>query len=309
MTPSNRVVIVGAGNVGSSIAYSILNQELAKEIIMIDIATELVNAQVLDMQDAADFTHGIKVSVGDYSDIQQGDVIIITCGAAQKEGQTRLDLLNINVKIIKDVIQKIKSTGKQVYIVMVTNPVDILTHVAVKEAGLPKGMVFGSGTFLDSARLRVAIGDQLNVSPSSVHAYILGEHGDTSFPVLSSSTVGGMPLRNFISINDEYYNQIAEIVRDKAYDIIKGKQATYYGIGSAVARIVKSILNDENRIVPLSIELEGEYGYSNISIGVPAVLGANGAKSIGEIELDSNESLMFHNSVEIIKKNIAEAGI
>ena len=289
ITPSQRVVIVGAGNVGSSAAYSILTQEIANEIILIDINEQLVKSQVLDMQDSADFTQGVKVKGGSYEDLRDGDIIVITCGAAQKEGQTRLDLLNINAKIIRDVISKIKATGKQVYIVMVTNPVDILTYIAIKESALPQGLVFGSGTFLDTARLRVTIADELNVSTANVHAYILGEHGDSSFPALNSGSIAGIKLEKFYEINDELYDRMTEKVRDKAYEIINGKGATYYGIGSAVARIVKSIINDEKRISPVSIMLNGEYGLSDISIGVPATISSEGAKIIGEITLNDKE--------------------
>ncbi len=305
IVPSQRVVIIGAGNVGSTAAFSILTQEVANEIILIDINEELGKSQVLDMQDAADFTQGVEVSFGSYDDLINGDVVVITCGAAQKEGQTRLDLLNINAKIIRDVVSKIKATGKIVYVLMVTNPVDILTYIAVTESGLPKGMVFGSGTYLDSARLRVSIADELNVSTANVHAYILGEHGDSSFPAISGGNIAGIKLEKFYQINDELYDRITEKVRDKAYDIINGKGATYYGIGSAVARIVKSIINNDKRIAPVSIMLNGEYGLSDLSIGVPAMIDSEGAKIIGEISLNDKEREMLNKSAEIIKENIS----
>lgn len=302
--PSQRVVVIGAGNVGSSIAYSILNQEIAKEIVIIDIAEGLAKAQVLDMQDASNFTYGVKVTYAGYDCLEDGDVVVVTCGAAQKEGQTRVDLLNINAKIIRDVVGKIKATGKQVYIVMVTNPVDVLTYIAVTESGLPKGMVFGSGTFLDTARLRNILSKKLDLNGSNIHAHIIGEHGDTSLPVLSSTNIGGIALDSFLKIDADFYKQIAQEVRDSAYEIIKGKNATYYGIGSAIAKIVKSIIRDEKRIIPLSVMLEGQYGYDGVCIGVPAKLSSSGAEIIGEICLNEDETKMFKASVDYVKENI-----
>jgi len=301
MTPSNRVVIIGAGNVGSSIAYSLLSQEIAQEILILDIANELVNAQVLDMQDSANFTHGIKIEVGDYKDLIDGDIVVITCGVAQKEGETRIDLLKTNAGIIRNVVKSIKDTTRNVYLLMVTNPVDILTYIAVKESGLPEAQVFGSGTFLDTARLRVALSKETGVSSSSIHAYVMGEHGDTSFPVLSNASVSGISLGKFINNDAKFYKDIQLNVKDKAYQIIKGKKATYYGIGSAIARICKIILHDEKRIVPLSVVLNGEYGYKDISIGVPVLLSKKGVEFVGEIDLDQTEKEMMKKSTDEIR--------
>ncbi len=300
--PSHRVVIIGAGNVGSSIAYSILNQEITKEIIIIDIAEEMAKAQVLDMQDSSNFTNGTKVTFGDYNKLEDGDVVVITCGVAQKEGQTRLELLTINAKIIRDVVGKIKKSGKTVFIIMVTNPVDILTYIAATESGMPEGMVFGSGTYLDTARLRNSLSKKLDLNGSNIHTYIIGEHGDTSLPVISSGSIGGMPLTSFVEVNQAYYSQIAQEVRDIAYEIIKGKGSTYYGIGSAIAKIVKTIVRNEKKILPLSVMLRGEYGYSDVCIGVPAKLSSKGAEIIGELVLNDYETKLFKNSVETLKE-------
>jgi L-lactate dehydrogenase len=304
INPSHRVAIIGAGNVGASIAYSILNQEITKEILIMDIAEDLAKAQVLDMQDASNFTHGVKVTFANYDDLEDGDVVVITCGAAQKEGQTRVELLGINTKIIRDVISKIKKTKKTVYIIMVTNPVDVLTYIAATESGLPEGMVFGSGTYLDTARLRNTLSKKLDLNGSNIHAYIIGEHGDTSLPVLSSCNIGGMPLEKFITIDKEFYKNVAQEVRDTAYEIIKGKKSTYYGIGSAIAKIVKAIIRNEKKIIPLSVILNGEYGYKDVCIGVPAKISSKGVEVIGEIGLNKEESNMFKTSVDFVKENI-----
>lgn len=304
--PSGRVVVVGAGMVGASSAYSILTQEISKEILLIDIAEELAYANVLDMNDAANFTNGVEVKLAHYSDLIDGDIIVITAGAAQKEGQTRLDLLTINAKIIRDIINQIKETGKKVYILMVTNPVDVLTYIAATESGLPDGMVFGSGTFLDTARLRGLLHQDLKVNPINVHVYILGEHGDSSFPALSCATIGGTQLSKLIDLTPEYRNEITNRVREKAYKIIQGKKATYYGIGAAVAKICRAIIRNENRIIPLSVVLKGEYDLDGVAVGVPAVIGASGVKAFKEIVLDESEIQLLKRSAEIIKQSISQ---
>lgn len=304
VSPSGRVVVVGTGMVGSSAAYAMVLQEVAKEVLLIDIAEDLAKANVLDMHDAANFTNGVEVKYATYSDLMDGDIIVVTAGAAQKDGQTRLDLLNINVKIIRDIVSKIKEVNKSVFILMVTNPVDVLTYIAATESGLPQGMVFGSGTFLDTARLRGLIHEDLNVNPINVHAYILGEHGDSSFPALSSATVGGVPLADIVNIDQAYRDDVAKRVREMAYKIIEGKKATYYGIGAAVSRICRAIIRDENRVMPLSVVLSGEYGLSGIAIGVPAKLGSNGVEIYKEVRLDEQEKALLQTSAEIVKNSI-----
>lgn len=306
VSPSGRVVVVGTGMVGSSAAYAMVLQEVAKEVLLIDIAEGLAKANVLDMHDAANFTNGVEVKYATYSDLMDGDIIVVTAGAAQKDGQTRLDLLNINVKIIRDIVSKIKEVNKSVFILMVTNPVDVLTYIAATESGLPQGMVFGSGTFLDTARLRGLIHEDLNINPINVHAYILGEHGDSSFPALSSATIGGVPLSDIVNTDQTYRDDVAKRVREMAYKIIEGKKATYYGIGAAVSRICRAIIRDENRVMPLSVVLSGEYGLSSIAIGVPAKLGSNGVEIYKEVRLDDQEKTLLRTSAEIVKNSISQ---
>lgn len=306
VSPSGRVVVVGTGMVGSSAAYAMVLQEVAKEVLLIDIAEDLAKANVLDMHDAANFTNGVEVKYATYSDLMDGDIIVVTAGAAQKDGQTRLDLLNINVKIIRDIVSKIKEVNKSVFILMVTNPVDVLTYIAATESGLPQGMVFGSGTFLDTARLRGLIHEDLNINPINVHAYILGEHGDSSFPALSSATIGGVLLSDIVNTDQTYRDDVAKRVREMAYKIIEGKKATYYGIGAAVSRICRAIIRDENRVMPLSVVLSGEYGLSGIAIGVPAKLGSNGVEVYKEVRLDDQEKALLRTSAEVVKNSISQ---
>lgn len=306
VNPSGRVVVVGTGMVGASSAYAMVMQEIAKDILLIDIAEDLAKANVLDMHDAANFTNGVDVKYATYSDLIDGDIVVITAGAAQKEGQTRMDLLNINVKIIRDIVSKIKETNKSVFILMVTNPVDVLTYVAATESGLPEGMVFGSGTFLDTARLRGLLHEDLDINPINVHAYILGEHGDSSFPALSSANIGGVKLSELVTIDQKYRDDIANRVREAAYKIIEGKKATYYGIGAAVSRICRAIIRDERRIMPLSVVVNGKYGLNSVALGVPAIVGSMGVQVHSEVPLDEIESEMLKKSAEVIKESIAQ---
>lgn len=304
LNPTGRVVVIGAGMVGSSIAYAILNQEIAKEIVITDIAEDLAKGHVLDMQDAAQFTNGTKIQYGSYSSLQDGDVVVITCGAAQKEGQTRQDLIKINAGIIRDVIKSIRETNKQVFIVMVTNPVDIMTYIAVTESGLPGNMVFGSGTYLDTGRLRLAIGNKVKANAHSIHAYILGEHGDTSFALLSNSSVAGIDLNKLINVDENLYEELMQAVRGKAYEIIKGKKATYFGIGNAVAVIVRSIIRDEEIVIPVSVMLNNNYGQSDLCVGVPAKVSSSGAEIIGEVSFNQIEQDHFTKSAIYLKEQL-----
>lgn len=247
----------------------------------------------------------IRIQAGNYSDIQDGDIVIITSGAAQKEGETRIDLLKTNASIIKNVIKNIKETRKDIFVVMVTNPVDILTYIAIKESGLPERQVFGSGTFLDTARLKVALSEKIEgINANSIHAYIMGEHGDTSFPILSSANVDGTQLSNFLTIDAGFYTKLKLEVKDKAYEIIKGKKATFYGIASAVATICKMILHNEKRSITLSMMLHGQYGYKDIVLGVPAMISENGAEIVEELELNDVEKEMMAISVNTINEAI-----
>jgi len=306
VTPSGRVVVIGAGMVGSTAAYTMVVQETAKAVLLIDIAEDLAKANVLDMHDAANFTNGVEVLYATYSDLKDGDIIVVTAGAAQKDGQTRLDLLTINAKIIRDIVSKIKETKKSVFILMITNPVDVLTYIAATESGLPNGMVFGSGTFLDTARLRGLIHEDLNVNPINVHAYILGEHGDSSFPALSSANIGGVKLSEIITVDEAYRETVKSRVREMAYKIIEGKKATYFGIGAAVSRICRAIIRDEHRIMPLSVVLNGEYGLEGVAIGVPTKLSSGGAEIYKEVPLDIGEKQHLSESAKIIKDSIAQ---
>lgn len=301
--PSGNIIIIGAGNVGSSVAFNLVSEEIANQITIIDIAKEMAQAQAADLLDASNFSSGTVVQEGGYECVQDGDIVVITCGAAQKEGQTRLDLIHINAKIIRSVLKSLRETGKNVYIIMVTNPVDVLTRIAINESGLPENQVFGSGTYLDTGRLRISLSKKFELSSRSVHAYIMGEHGDSSFPALSKANIGGIPLDNFLPVDNQTYSQIAQEVRDQAYKIISAKGATYFGIGAAIGELCRIIIRNERHIVALSVMAHGYYGQSDVCFGMPVALGSKGIEFVGEIKLNELEKEMLAKSARILKEN------
>ena len=250
-TGVRRVVLVGTGFVGMSFAYSMLNQGGLEEFVLIDVNKDKAEGEAMDLSHGLPFApHKMDIWAGTYEDCRTADIVVITAGAAQQPGETRLDLVEKNARIMRGIVRDIMKSGFNGILVIASNPVDVLTYVAWQESGLPRHRVIGSGTTLDTARLRYEIGKYLNVDPRNVHGYIVGEHGDTEFPLWSHTTVGVMPLLDIINDNPQYkfedLEQIYVNVRDAAYHIIDRKKATYYGIGMALTRIVKAILSDEN---------------------------------------------------------------
>ncbi|MFV0288649.1 MAG: L-lactate dehydrogenase [Mycoplasmatales bacterium] len=305
-----KVVIVGAGMVGASYGYSLANQDLVNELVFIDVNNDAAQAQ------ADDIIHGTaflpnqpKIYAGEYSDCADADIICITAGAAQKPGQTRLDLVKINTNIMKSIIGEIKKTAFDGFLLIASNPVDIMAYVAQKESGYPVHKVLGSGTTLDTARLRVNLATYLDCNPTNVHAYIIGEHGDSSLPVWSTATIGQKPLLDIIEQSNgkftmEGINKCFEEARDAAYGIIKGKGATYFGIGVSLARITKAIFGNQNVILTCSTLLNGEYGVDDIYIPVPVVVGGQGVKEIQSLEISTTEQKDFEASVNALKNII-----
>ncbi|HEV7454889.1 MAG TPA: hypothetical protein VGO07_06545, partial [Candidatus Saccharimonadales bacterium] len=241
------VFVIGAGGmVGATAAQALAIKEIVSDIVLIDVAEELVHGQAMDINHATAFTDGVHVRVGDYHEIKEDDIVVITCGIAQKPGQSRRELLAVNADIITDVAGKVMAQGKPVFILMVANPVDVLTDVALRVSGLPKERVFGTGTTLDSARLCVTLAHNLHVSQQAVQAFILGEHGDSSFPALSNATVDGIPLADFPGFDPAMIEDISDDIRAAAYRIIEAKKSTYYGIGNVVAKIVEALTHDRH---------------------------------------------------------------
>mgnify|MGYP000099524048 CR=1 FL=1 len=307
-----KIVLVGTGFVGMSFAYSLLSEKGINELILIDMNKEKAVGEQMDLSDGLPYADSkMTIRAGDYAECKDADIVVITAGAAQKPGQTRLELVTINAKITKDVATQIKNSGFDGIMVVANNPVDIMTYVAYKASGLPKEHVIGSGTILDTARLRYNISKHLGIAPSNVHAYIMGEHGDTEFPVWSHANIGGVTIAEWVKahpeIKEDKLVKMFEDVRDAAYEIIKLKGATFYGIATALARISKAILNDENAVLPLSVYMDGQYGLNDIYIGTPAVINRNGIQNILEIPLTDHEEESMQKSASQLKKVLTDA--
>ena len=295
-------MIVGTGNVGSSIAYALLNQRTAvKEIILVDIDNEDAKGEVMDLSDALAVAPSyLKLKAGGYPDARDADVCIITAGANQKPGETRTDLVKKNAKIIKEIVESVMNSGFNGIFLMVSNPVDTLSFLTYKYSGLPSEKVIGSGTVLDSARLRYDLAKKLDVHPKSVHACQVGEHGDSEFALWSLATIGGEKIEKLVSKADR--TQIELDTRNRAYEIIRKKGATYYGIGACVTQIVNCILNDERRVLSVS-----NYDDNNgIYDGFPAVVGRDGIVRRLELPLSEQEGIKLQRSANAIKATIKE---
>lgn len=302
----NRVVLIGTGAVGCSYAYSMINQGVAEELVLIDVNEAKSEGEAMDLNHGMPFAPSpIKVWSGSYEDCGSADLVVITAGLAQKPGETRLELVEKNTKIFKEIVRNIMKSGFDGIFLVATNPVDILTHVTMKESGLPKERVIGSGTVLDSARLRFALGQYFDVDTRNVHAYIIGEHGDTELPVWSHTSIGVKQLETVLEakndLNKESLEKIFVNVRDAAYHIIERKGATYYGIGMSLVRITKGILNNENSILTVSAYLNGEYGHKDVYIGVPAIINRAGIREVIELDLNEKEKKQFDHSVSVVK--------
>jgi len=252
----------------------------------------------MDLEHGISFAHGTRVWAGEYSDCREADVIVVTAGAKQKPGQTRLDLIGTNTSITNTIIKQVKKYTKQAVILMVTNPLDITTHVAIQTANFPVGQIFGTGTTLDSSRFRYLIAKKLNIDPESVGAYLLGEHGDSSVPIYSRANVMGEAV-NLSAID---LKACYEGAKNAAYEVIERKGATYYAIALAVSRIVRAILFDENHVFTASVMLHGEYGLKDVCLSVPVVVGRNGVKKIIEVKLSGAEKRLLHKSAVAMRQ-------
>ncbi|MGM0864097.1 MAG: L-lactate dehydrogenase [Bacillota bacterium] len=308
---TNKVALIGTGFVGSSYAFALLNQGIAHELVMIDLNTEKADGDARDLNHGLAFASPMKISAGDYSDCKDADLVVITAGANQQPGETRLDLVEKNVKIFKNIVDSVMNSGFNGIFLVATNPVDILTYSTWKFSGLPKERVIGSGTILDTARLRYLVGEHFDIDTRNIHAYIMGEHGDTEFPVWSHTTVGASHLSELIDLHqDDVQKQLDDIfvnVRDAAYHIIERKGATYYGIAMGLARITKAIFNNENSILTVSALLDGEYDQEDIYIGVPAIINGEGIRKVVELPLNDKERTQFAHSAEMLKNVMKKA--
>lgn len=298
-------MIVGAGYVGSTAAYAMLMDGVAREIVLLDVNQEKAKGEALDLEHGMQFVQGAKLSYGtDYKLVRGAQVVVITAGANQQPGQTRRELFQVNAKIVQSIVTQIKRYNRECLMVMVTNPVDALTYVAWKTSGFPRERVFGTGTTLDTARLRFYLGELLGVHAQGIHAYMLGEHGDSEFPAWSVASVGGVPLRKMKGWNTIKMQQIADQTKNAAYEIISRKGATYYAIGLVIARVVRDILDNTRSILSLSIVLQGEYGLKNVALSVPVVLHSQGVQLADELTLSALEKQQLRLSAKIIRQLI-----
>lgn len=308
---TRKAAMIGCGFVGSASAFALMQSGLFSELVLIDANHDKAEGEAMDIAHGLPFAGQMKIYAGDYDDIVDAAVIIVTAGAAQKPGETRLDLVNKNVNIFKSIIPEIAKRNYKGILLIVANPVDILTYTAVKLSGLPENRVIGSGTVLDTARLKYALGEHLEVDSRSVHSFIIGEHGDSEIVAWSSTNVSGIPVNDFCELrghfnHEEAMHRIADDVKNSAYDIIEKKGATYYGIAMSVKRICECIMRDEKSILPISSMMHGEYGISDICLSMPTVVGREGAETRVPIQLNEQEESALSASAEQLSKVVAQ---
>ena len=308
METKKKVVLVGAGFVGMSMAYALLNQGGVDELVLIDVNKDKAIGEEMDLSHCLPYSpQKVKIKAGDYDECKDANVVVITAGLAQKPGQSRLELAVANTKIMKDITQNVMKNGFKGVFIVASNPVDLMSYVVAEVSGMPKSKVIGSGTVLDTARLRYLIADYLKVSSKNVHAYILGEHGDSSLVPWEHCYVGCKKMVDIMKDNNHPMEDLKKIhdgVWQAAYEIIDKKKATYYGIGMALNRLVKAVLNDENSILTVSTYQNNEYGQKGMYIGVPAIINKDGVKEILELKLNDEDQAKFNHSCEIMKENI-----
>lgn len=308
-----KVGIIGAGMVGTSCAYALMQRGVATEIVLIDSDHARAEGEAMDLNHGVPFVQPCRITAGDYSDLAGAQVVVITAGSNQRPGETRLDLLQRNAAVIRSIVPNVVAAAPDAVLVVATNPVDILAHIAHEAAGLPRGRVFGSGTILDTARLRYLLATRYAVDARSVHAYIIGEHGDSSLPVWSLANIGGANLRDFVRIDGQGYDPAAlqtifEQARDAAYEIIKRKRATYYAIGLGLVTIVEAILRDQHTVLTVSSSMTGQQGISDISISLPSIVGRNGVEEVLNLVLDQDEVSRFQHSAALLKDRYRQIG-
>ncbi len=304
-----KVGIIGAGLVGSTAAYALINQGIGREIILVDLNQERAQAEANDLRHAIPFTHPLLIRSGNYEDLEGSKIVIIAAGVGQKPGESRLELLSRNASVFRSIIPEILKSSPEAILLIATNPVDIMTHLAAQFAadiGVPPGRVIGTGTTLDTARFRSLLGHKLGVDPIHVHAYVLGEHGDSEVIPFSPVTIGNIPLKEFcdqweICLDKDDMFEIDRQVRNAAYEIIKGKGATYYGVGSAIAKIVSVVLADQRAILTVCTKQESAAGVSDVTLSLPHLVGGGGILNVLNIPLLSEEQKELQKSARTIK--------
>jgi L-lactate dehydrogenase len=303
----SKIAVVGAGAVGTTFAYSLLIRGLVSEIVLIDKDKERAEGEAMDLSHGLPFLGPVDVRAGDYLDCEGSDIVVVTAGAPRRSGQSRLELAEENFSLMKEVIPKISEHNKEGILLMVTNPLDVMTYAALKLSGFSKTRVIGSGTILDTARLRVLLGEYLGVDSRNIHSYIIGEHGDSEVPLWSLANVAGIRLKDYcplcrVPYDRSVFDQLFAKVRDAGKEIIKRKGRTNYSIGLSLTRIVESIVRDENSILTVSCYLEGYHGVTDACLSVPVVVNREGIKQMIDLPLDEKEDEAFRKSAETVKE-------
>ena len=308
-----KIGIVGCGFVGSTACYAMVTQGVGNEFVLVDINHKLADAHAQDILHATPFTYPARIHAGDYEDLVDAEIVVIAAGVAQKPNETRLQLLERNANVFADVIPKICQYAKDAILIIATNPVDIMTQVATRLSNLPPARVIGTGTILDTARFRALLGEHLGVSPHSVHAYVLGEHGDSEVLVWSEARLGGVSIFEFAKqigrpITEDVRQKIDEGVRFAAYRIIEGKGATYFGIGAGISRLARAILHDERAMLTVSMLNEQVEGIREVALSLPRVIGREGVVATLPVKLESEEREALKKSAEILKRSAVQIG-
>lgn len=302
-----KIAVVGTGFVGSTFAYALMIHGLASEIVLIDADKMRAEGEAMDLNHGLSFVQPVKIWAGDYRECENADIIVISAGAAQKPDEKRLELLQRNLEVFTKIIPEITRYNRNCILLIATNPVDIMTYSALKLSGFPPKRVIGSGTILDTSRLRYVLGEHLNIDPRNVHAYIIGEHGDSEVPVWSLANVAGTPLQQFCQergakCDTRLLNSLFDKVKNAAYEIIERKGRTYYAIGLGLTRIVESILRNEDAILTVSSLLKDYYGVSNICLSVPTIVNREGIETVLKLPVDNTELSNFQKSASILKE-------
>ena len=305
-----KAAIVGCGFVGASIAFRFLQQGLFSNLVLLDANRDKAEGEAMDLSDGLPYGASMEITAGTYDDIADCGLVVITAGVNQKPGETRLQLIERNAVIMRSIVEEIKARPFGGILLIVSNPVDVLTHVARELSGYPKERVIGSGTVLDTARLKQLLGEELGVDSRNVHAFIVGEHGDSELAVWSGANVSGLNLDDFCRLRGKELHEaskerIYQTIRDSANEIIKRKAATYYGIAMAVGRIAECIVKDEQAVLPILVGLEGEYGLDHVTLSIPSIVGKNGLEKILEIPLGESERLALDRSAQQLQEVIA----
>ena len=303
-----KCAIIGCGAVGATTAFQLVNSGLFNEIVLIDVNKKKAEGEAMDISHGIPFVQPVDIYAGDYSDLEDAYLVIITAGASQAPGETRIDLIHKNAKIFKSIVPEITKYNKDCILLVVANPVDILTSVALKLSGFPAERVLGSGTVLDTARLKYKIGEEMGVDTRNVHAYIIGEHGDSELAVWSSANIAGIPIAEYCENGGSLENRdlMYEEVKNSAYEIIERKGATYYAIAVAVERIAQAIVRDEQSVLTVSSLMKGQYGIEGICLGMPAIVGERGVEGLIEIPLNEEEKRKLKQSAETLASVLAE---